>query len=102
MLYEKNALAVYGIDQVLGVFQVPAQILDATQLFRAGSVEKDVESVIALAQEIGRAAPDDHAVALLGDVAHYFFPDLNHAVGTEWLVREVGAAFVAAPPEDFY
>src|SRR3954453_13879975 len=101
MLHKENALPVYGIDQIFRIFQAFAQALNSSKFFRARRVQKYVKSIVAVAQEIWSAAAHDHAVALLGNIAHYLFADLDHAVGTEWLVGKSCATLVASTPEDF-
>src|SRR5215469_17682709 len=58
MLDEGDALAIDGIDQILGIGLGFAKFHLAADFFRIGGVEKDVKSVAAGAQEIGSAAPD--------------------------------------------
>src|SRR5436305_12081945 len=86
MFYKQDALAVYGIYQVLGVAQAPAHALNAAQLFCAWRIKKHMERVSALTQEVRGAAPYDHTIASLGNVAHHFLADFHHPIWTKRLV----------------
>jgi hypothetical protein len=76
--------------------------LDAAKLLRAWSVHEDVEGIRAIPQVIRRTASHNDAVALGSDLSHDALADFDHLIGVERALEiQVGAALVAASPENF-
>ncbi len=100
---EGGAVAVDGVEAVVGFVAGEAGGEEAAEFFLAGGVEEDAEDVVAFAEEVGGAAADEDAIAAGGRIEDDAFHHGGHAIGVEGFDAFDGeAALEAAAEEDFH
>src|SRR5207245_3619313 len=87
------------IHQFFRFFVALADLSQSANLFGAGSVEENMESIGTLPQEIRGASSDENTVAFLRVLVQHLLGKFHHVVGVEGLVKR-HAALVAASPEN--
>src|SRR5271166_1810724 len=98
---ERGALLIDGIHHLRGLFLLYLQTNQATYFFVARAKYKGPKGVMALAENVRRAASDNDAVALFCFLLDHAMGEFNHGVGIEdFVIRKRQCALVAAPPED--
>src|ERR1700723_236399 len=98
MTDEIAAVAIHFLHQLCRFFFRFADAFQSADFLMGWGVDKNMEDIRAIPQNVGRTAPDDHAIAARSYIGNHSVQHGDHTVGVERLGIGKGESTLVTSP----